>query len=154
MKRLLFVVSEDWYFVSHRLYHAEVAIEQGFEVAVLSRVNAHRDIVESAGIKLFDWRIRRGSVNPFTEIRALWDIFIAIRSFKPGLIHSVSLKPVLYTALTTKFYGVAARVFALGGLGFVFSSQKSLAKILRPILTRTFRWVFSGKSVHLILQKS
>ena len=37
-RRLLFVVTEDWYFVSHRLGLARAAAAAGYEVAVATRV--------------------------------------------------------------------------------------------------------------------
>jgi hypothetical protein len=38
-KKLLFVITEDWFFVSHFLERAEAAVKDGFEVAVATRVS-------------------------------------------------------------------------------------------------------------------
>ena len=38
-KKLLFVITEDWFFVSHFLERAEAAIKDGFEVAVATRLS-------------------------------------------------------------------------------------------------------------------
>lgn len=152
LKRLLFIVSEDWYFVSHRLHLAETAIKQGYKVALLCQVEKHRKIIESAGIELIDWQIERGSLNPLIELRALRGVSIAINNFKPDLIHAVALKPVFYVAMKSKFCSVPAYVYALGGLGFVFSSKKFLARTLRLFLIMAFRWLLAGENVRLILQ--
>ena len=55
MKNILFIVSEDWYFVSHRLHLAIVAIDNGYEVGLLSRLSTHQDLINSFGIKTYDW---------------------------------------------------------------------------------------------------
>ncbi len=36
-KKILFIVSEDWYFISHRLQLALSAKKSGYEVVLLSR---------------------------------------------------------------------------------------------------------------------
>src|SRR5215213_3266640 len=40
-RKLLFVVTEDWYFVSHRLELAVAARQAGYDVAVATRVDRH-----------------------------------------------------------------------------------------------------------------
>ena len=152
LRRLLFIIAEDRWLVSHRLHLAKTAVENDYQVAVLCRVDEQREIIESAGIELFDWKVERGSLNPFIELRSMWGIFKCIQAFKPDLVHAVALKPVFYTALIFKIKKSKPLVFALAGLGFVFSSQKSLARILRPFLIKAFRWLFSDNKVRVILQ--
>jgi hypothetical protein len=59
--KLLFLVTEDWYFCSHRLPVARAARDAGFEVAVATRVRAHGEQIRSEGFRLhsLSWR-RRG----------------------------------------------------------------------------------------------
>ena len=149
---LLFVVSEDWYFVSHRLHLAEAAIAAGYKVALLSRISHYRAQIEASGVEVIDWSLDRRSRNPFMELRALWEAYSALLRLRPDIVHAVALKPVLYSALACRLAGVHARVSALAGLGFVFSSQKFLARLLRPVLVRAFRWALSGGRSRLILQ--
>jgi glycosyltransferase involved in cell wall biosynthesis len=151
-KKILFLVTEDWYFVSHRLYLAKAAIASGYRVALLTRVTRHREVIEASGVEIFEWSIKRGSINPLAELRALKGVFAVLRHFRPNLVHAVALKPVLYAAIACRLTGVEARVFALGGVGFVFSSQKFLARLLRPLLVLAFRWVLGGEHSRLILQ--
>lgn len=151
-KKILFLVTEDGYFVSHRLNLAKAAIASGYRVALLTRVARHRGVIEASGVEVFDWSIKRGSINPWAELRALKGVFAALRHFRPDLMHAVALKPVLYAAIAGRLTGIEARVFALGGVGFIFSSQKFLALLLRPLLVLAFRWVLGGEHSRLILQ--
>ncbi len=152
MKRLLFIVSEDWYFVSHRLHLAETAIRAGYRVGVLTRITRHRERIVSAGIEVIDWNLNRRSRNPLTELSAVARLIGAVRNFRPDLIHAVALKPVLYAALAARLVGPKARVFALGGLGFVFSSARTAVRLLRPLVVGAFRLALTGKNTRLILQ--
>jgi glycosyltransferase involved in cell wall biosynthesis len=154
VKRILFVVSEDWYFVSHRLHLAESAMRAGYEVGVLTNVSRFRNHIENSGVKLIDWNLQRRSANPVKELRAIGRMLTAIRRFKPQVLHAVALKPTLYTALAASVLGVSRRVFALGGLGFAFASERTSARLMRPLLLFALRHALSGQRTRLILQNS
>ena len=62
------------------------------------------------------------------------------------------MKPVIYSAIACNLSGLKSRIFALAGLGFVFTSNKRSAKILRPFLKVIFSLLFKGKKTKLILQ--
>jgi len=152
MKRLLFVGSEDWYFVSHRLHLAVAAIEAGYSVALLSNMSSHRDLIESSGIEVIDWSLVRQSRSIILEIKAIYGVVSAIRHFQPDIVHSVAMKPVFYSAIACRLTGVKARIYALAGLGYIFSSQKALARRLKLIFVFIFRWALNGSRSRLILQ--
>jgi glycosyltransferase involved in cell wall biosynthesis len=76
----------------------------------------------------------------------------ALRGFKPHLVHTVALKPAVYAYVVRTLTGIGSIVYALGGLGFVFSSRKPLARFLRPVLLGLFRRMFSKNNARLILQ--
>lgn len=149
-KRLLFVVSEDWYFVSHRLHLAKTAIDNGFVVSLICNVSNHREKITSAGIELFDWKMSRGSVNPFRELGTIYRLFKLIKQINPDIIHVVTLKLIVYCAIISKFSSFKV-VNALGGLGFVFSAKTIKAKFLQKIAVIALKFSFSNRSV-LILQ--
>jgi glycosyltransferase involved in cell wall biosynthesis len=151
-KRLLFVVTEDWTFVSHRFHLAIAAIEKGYHVGLLSKFTRHRDIIKNAGVQVFDWSLNRGSINPLLEMRSVLEVVSAIKNFQPNLLHAVAIKPVVYSAIACRYTGVDSRVFALGGLGFIFSSRKRFVQLLRSLLVFVFRILLSGQQSCLILQ--
>ena len=68
------------------------------------------------------------------------------------MVHAVALKPVIYAGLATRFGYKGAVVSALGGVGFVFSSQTIKAKILRFLVSVSLRLVLLGRRRALILQ--
>ena len=152
MKRLLFIVSEDWYFVSHRLHLAAAAKQAGLRVGVLTRVSTHRQRIEDAGIEVFDWKLSRRSQNPFLELRAIWGVLRALQVFGPDLIHAVALKPVLYSSLASRVLGLRRHVFAMGGLGFAFASDRWISRQMRPVVVLVLRLALAGSYTRLILQ--
>ncbi len=151
--RLLFVVTEDWYFLSHRLPLALAAQRAGYKVAVATRVDRHGDAVRSAGIELIALqRLRRSSLNPLREIAAIAELVGVMRRWQPNLVHLVALKPVLYGTIGCRLGGAAARVNALAGLGFVFLAGTPLARVLKPFVKAALRWTLGGARAVTIVQ--
>src|SRR6266508_1253098 len=74
MPRLVYLVSEDWYFLSHRLPMAQAAQRAGYDVHVATHVGAHGDVIEQLGFHLHKLHWRRGSVNPFNLLRTVWQV--------------------------------------------------------------------------------
>ncbi len=151
-RRLLYLVSEDWYFVGHRIDLAKAALEAGYAVAVATRVGEHRDTILDAGIELLPLGLKRSGRNPITELGSVREIARAYRAFKPHIVHHVALKPVLYGALAARLTRVPAVVNALTGLGYAFSSEDAKARLIRPILERGYAMALRGS--HVILQNS
>lgn len=137
--RLVFFVTEDWYFCSHRLPLARAARAAGFEVAVVTRVQRHAAQIRDAGIELIPIDLARGSKNPFTELRTLSQLIRLYRRLKPDIVHHVALKPVLYGTIAARLAGVPTVINALAGLGYLFSSVDFAARLSRPLLEIGFR---------------
>ena len=92
----MFVVTEDWYFWSHRLDLARAARDEGYQVLVATRVNEYRKRIEDEGFFLFPLNWERGGLNPFREVVAFLSLVHLYRRERPSLLCHVALKPVLY----------------------------------------------------------
>ena len=152
LKKIIFIVSEDWYFVSHRLHLATTAINNGYEVTLLSRVSKHQEFIRSLGITTINWPLERKSLNPIRELISIYHIVHKVRRVKPNLVHAVGMKPIIYTALSKLFFSVDGIVLALGGLGFIFRSSRASAKILRICIVPIFRLLLASSNIRLIIQ--
>lgn len=131
--KLLFVVTEDWYFVTHRLPLAVAAQAAGFDVAVATREGRQADVIRNAGIRLIPFTLSRRGGNPLREVMALWRLY---RREQPDLVHHVALKPVMFGALAAWLARVPAQVNAVAGLGWFFTSSSGVVRLVRPLLRR------------------
>ena len=151
-KHVLFVITEDWALISHRLHLVEAAINAGYEVAIATKINKHRKDLENLNIKIYHWSIHRGSLNPLKEIMSILSLIKILWIFKPTIIHAVAQKPVIYVGLAKKLYYKVSFVATLGGVGFIFTSGTSKAKLLKPIVNFFLKCALVGKKTRLILQ--
>jgi glycosyltransferase involved in cell wall biosynthesis len=136
VKKLLFLVTEDWYFVSHRLSLAVAARAAGFEVVVATRVREKAAAITAAGIRVIPFEMDRKGTNPLLEFPTLWRLWRLYRRERPDLAHHVALKPVLLGGLAARLAGVRAVVSAIAGLGMLFSGERLpiAARLLKGLL--------------------
>ena len=149
-KRVLFVITEDWALISHRLHLAEAAIKLG-EVAVITRVTKYVICLRYLG-KVFHWRLERRSLNPIREIVSIFHLWKILKVFEPDIIHAVAQKPVIYAGLAMRFSKKAKFVAALGGIGFIFTSKNLKANFLKPLVKLCLRFVLRDPTSKLVLQ--
>lgn len=149
---LLFVVTEDWFFCLHRLSLAVAAKRAGFEVSVATRVAEHGAVIESAGLRLIPLRLSRRSRNPLTEARLIADLVGLYRRERPDIVHHVAMKPVIYGSLAARLTGRRAVINALTGLGFLFTSDRLSARLLRPLVEAAFRGLLNAPICRTIVE--
>ena len=152
--KILFFVTEDWFFCSHFLERAAAARATGFEVSVLTQVNtsAHANLIISKDIRLIPLKINRRGLNPFRDLLTLSAVWRVYRSEKPQIVHHVALKPIIYGTLAARLTRTNAIVNAPVGMGYVFTSQGWLARFLRPIIRGIFRQLLNPPGSKVIFE--
>lgn len=151
--RLLFVVTEDWYFVSHRLDLACAARDAGFEVGIATRVNSSKERIQLESLQLFPLRrLLRSSLSPWTELSAVAELTALYRQWRPEITHHIAIKPVIYGGLAARRALVPCVVSALAGLGYVFASNSVRARLLRPAIVTACRSALRHPNSRLIVQ--
>ena len=152
MASILFVITEDWALISHRLHLVKEAIAKGHDVALAARFSKHEDSLNKLGVTTFQWGLVRRSTTPLGEIASILKLRHIIKTFQPDMVFAVAQKPVLYCGILKRFGGRFGFVAALGGLGFIFNSAALQAKLLRPFIARLLWFSLAGKNTRFILQ--
>jgi len=149
--RILYLVTDDWYFASHRLPLARAAVAAGYDVTIACRVREHGAQLRAAGCSVVPFEISRSGIAPWTEWRC-WHRVALYRERQPDLVHHVALKPVLYGSFAARAAGVPNVVNALAGLGFLASSPSLKARLLRPVVGLALRGALRSERSRLIVQ--
>lgn len=150
--RLLMVITEDWYFWSHRRAIAAAAQAAGFEVTIATHVQEHGPLIEAAGFKLVPIRLRRTGRNPIRELLAIAELVRLYRRERPTVVHHVAIKPILYGSVAAAMAAVPAIVNAVAGLGYVFMAEGRKASWLRRLAMFAYRVAFRSKRSRVIFQ--
>ncbi len=134
--RLLLLITEDWYFWSHRLDVARAARDAGFDVMIATRVTDHGERIQREGFRLFPISLVRQSRNPFVELAAVLELVRLYRRERPAIVHHVALKPILYGSLAAWISGIPAVVNAFAGLGYAFTDETRRKSMAHTFLCR------------------
>jgi glycosyltransferase involved in cell wall biosynthesis len=152
-RKIVFVVTEDWFFASHFLPMARAAAELGLSVTVVTRVNAHRRIIEATGAKVIPLQAERRSLNPITAGYAAGQLASILKAERADIVHCIALRAILTGGFAAGLAGIGRRVYALTGLGFLGArqgrvgalSQNMMRLLLRGIATRDTRYLFENE---------
>lgn len=134
-RRLLFIVSEDWYFWSHRLGLARRAIAAGWEVHLACRISEHERRIQDHGIAVHPIRVSRAGRNPLEDLQFIAQLRQVVREVAPDVVHNVAMKPIIYGSLVSGWCGVPAVVSTIAGMGSLFP-EAGVSKSAAPNVTR------------------
>jgi len=154
MNKILFLVNVDWAFIINRLPIAIAAKEKGYEVHIACHFTGKEKFLESFGFVMHSVSFNRNASNPFKELLTLAKIYMLLREIKPDLIHSITIKPVLYGGLVCRLLPKCAFIAAISGLGIVYSSDVPRNVFLRKMTNIIYRIILKGDAFKVIFQNS
>jgi glycosyltransferase involved in cell wall biosynthesis len=128
--RLLYVVTEDWYFLSHRLPMARAARAAGFEVHVAANVGEDAAEIEEEGFVLHPVRFARGRLSPFSTMGTVLALRKLYRDVDPAIVHHVAMQPTIL-GIVASFGRKFASLYGITGLGYAFMAASGPTKSLR-----------------------
>ena len=129
-KHIVFVITEDWVFVSHRLHLAKFALKTGMKVTIVCNISLHGKLLKNCGFNLVNWQIERGSKNIFGFVLNSLELSKILSRINPDVLHIVALKPILLSGLFSYFNPNVKKIFCITGLGFIFTSKRYMARML------------------------
>jgi len=149
---LLFVVNVPEFFLSHRLPLAIAARNAGFTVHIATGPGLACQQIAELGFEHHLLPISRSGLNPFAELRTLWNLYEVMREIRPDLVHLVTIKPVLYGGMMARLAGVPAMVAAISGLGTVFVDRDQKRSWMRSAAEWLYRLALGHPNARVIFQ--
>lgn len=149
--KLVYLVSEDWYFISHRLPMARAARDAGYEVHVLTRVVDGGAEIEREGFILHSIPWKRGSTSPLVALATIRTVRALYKRLRPDIAHHVAFAPTVLGSLAALDLPMR-KLNALAGLGFVFTSSTAKALLLRPFARWLLRFLLTRPGTTVLVQ--
>lgn len=153
--KILFVVNELGFFLSHRMPIALEAARRGFEVHLAFGEDYYGDRERLNGLDITVHRtpIERGGTRPMNDLISCLRLLSLFRKLKPNIVHLITIKPVLYGGIAARIAGVPSVVSAMAGLGFLYVDRRSpktkpIQKLLRPL----FFWALGHPNQRVVVQ--
>lgn len=151
MKVILFA-NTDWYLFNFRRSLALALKERGHEVVLVSPEGPYGERLRALGFRWVPAPMHRRSLNLVRELALIRWLRKLIVSEQADLVHGFTIKCAVYGSIAARMARTRARVNAIAGMGYVFTSNDLLARCLRPLVRNLMRFALDGAGARLILQ--
>ena len=95
MPKILYLVTEDWFFVSHFLPMAQAARDCGLQVVIATRVSKDGERLKAEGFSVIPIESKRGSFSPLRSLRDFIQALKIVRKEHADIVHCIAIRPVL-----------------------------------------------------------
>lgn len=150
--KILYVVSEDFYFYTHRLRLACYAKARGARVYLITNLDSRKHAIQDRGIVAFHNPLDRGSMKLWRDVRYLIKLTKILHMERPLVVHNVALKPCLYGSIAASLLPSIHTVNAIAGLGGSLSGTSIAARSFRYVLTKVLGVLLDGDRKSVIVQ--
>lgn len=152
-KKILFVVNDASFFLSHRLPIALAVKQAGFTVQIATPSDAKGEaIFRQYGFSFAPISLRRKGRNPFSECILLWQLWRLYRKIQPDIVHHVTIKPVIYGGIIARLARVPAVVSSVSGLGYLFIRGGVRARWMRGLVNSLYWLAFGHPNQRVVFQ--
>ena len=145
--RVLFIVNDLDFFLSHRLPIAKKLINLGISVFVVSN---KIPLKKNSKITFFKIKIHRSRVGVLDNYNSIIELKKIIKQVNPKLIHCITLKPILFTNILLLRNKKIKIINAISGLGFLFTNKRN--SFIKFLIKRTFSLIIKFKEGFFIFQ--
>ena len=150
--KVLLFANTEWYLYNFRRSLALALQAQGYELLLISPPGPYGQKLRELGLRWEPVPMDRRSLNPLREARLLAWLVALFRRERPALVHGFTIKCAVYGSLAARVARVPARVNAVAGMGYVFTSADAKARMLRPLVRGLMHAALDGTNARLILQ--
>ena len=151
MPKLLILITEDWFFVSHFLPMARAARAAGFDVSVATRAVNHGQRIEDEGFRLIPFPWRRQSSRVMALSREVIAARRLIAEQEPDVVHAIALRPVLIAGLARLGLPVRRTILAVTGRG-VLDIATGTARLGQWLVYGLIRRLAASNSVQFLFE--
>jgi glycosyltransferase involved in cell wall biosynthesis len=152
MTRLVFVVNNPDFLVSHRLVLVRGARAAGYDVHAITPNGPGQQVLRAEGVETHSWRLDRKGQGPLQEARSVASLVALYARLQPDIVHHVTIKPVLYGSLAARIVRRPAVVNAVSGFGYVFLAEGAVAEARRRAIAGAYRVALSTPRSVVVLQ--
>lgn len=131
--RVLVVITEDWFALSHFRPLLSELRQVASEVIVATRSSGRLDELAALGVRAIELDNQRGSFNVVKRANVVRRLARLIDAERPDIVHAISLEPILLSSLAVRAaaHKPGAIVLHITGLGYIAASQSVKARFIR-----------------------
>jgi glycosyltransferase involved in cell wall biosynthesis len=152
LKKILYVINVDWFFISHFLPIAIEAKYRGFEVHIACGITDKKEYLENFGFLVHPLSISRSGTTIGKELKTIYQIYKVMKLVTPEVIEFLTIKPVLYGGIIAKIFFTPKKIFYITGLGYVFINKGFKGTIVKNFVKFLYKLAIAGKNTIVITE--
>jgi glycosyltransferase involved in cell wall biosynthesis len=150
--KVLLFANTAWYLYNFRRSLALALKDAGHDVLLVSPPGPHGEKLRGLGLRWEEAPMKRLSLNPWRELGLVLWLRRLMLTERVDLVHAFTIKCAVYGSIAARLARLPARINAVAGMGYVFSSNDLRARLLRPVVRALMRFALDGHGARLILQ--
>ena len=151
-KNLVYLVSEDWYFLSHRLSLAKEAMRVGYNVHVVCKDTGMLCKIKDYGFKCYELKSNRSNTSLLNLIKEILNIRSIIKNINPSIVHLVAFRSILLGLSSLILINNIKIIASITGLGSIFLSKNLKVKFFKFLIILFLFINFKRKNINIIVQ--
>lgn len=153
--KILYIVNSSSFFCSHFLALASKVSEKGHDVYVIAGDDIKKDTIEEAGLFFIYIPLSRSGINPCSELSFIIKLRTKILNICPDIIHSFTVKPIIYTGLVINSLPIKERpkvCNSITGLGSAYLSKKLSGRIVWMLVKLLYKIALSPSNSSAVFE--
>jgi glycosyltransferase involved in cell wall biosynthesis len=151
-RKVLLLVTEDWFALSHFRPLIAVLREVAHTVVVITRSSGRIGEIEALGARVIDFDYRRSSSNPVREATSAWSLARILEAEDPDVVHLVAMKPTVLGGLALKLVPARHVVVHMTGLGLLGFGTGRLLRLYRAGALRLMASMLRQPTSYLLVE--
>ena len=132
--KLLYFVSEDEYFISHKIGQAISGFKVFNEITIISRFSKYLNKIKSSGFRTKNIKFNRRSVSLLQNFKVFLNYFFFVNRYKPSVIQCFALKPILYAVIANFFSRNNTKLLCcVVGMGYLFINKNLFTRLYKNL---------------------
>ena len=152
--KIVLVSNTSWYLYNFRVKLLFLIKSYKYDLFLICPKDEYTEKLEKLGFKIYDWDLKRRSINPFKELISIYKLTRIYAQIKPHIVHHFTIKACIYGSISAFICNVKVIINSFTGLGHFFISNNKRIKFIRKISKIFIRIIFSKINTKLILQNN
>ena len=152
--RIIFLANTGWYLYNFRRNLIDTCRSRGNDVFLVCPKDQYSERLQKMGYAVFYLQFSRHPIKALEELLTLNRLYKIIKSIRPTVFHSFTLRCAFLAALTNIHARTPIRVYSLTGMGYLFSRSGLVRHLLAQITLVILKQLMRFGSNRIIVQNS
>lgn len=142
--KIAIIINTSWNIYNFRRGLLKHFLKRGDQVVAIAPQDDYSAKLEQMGCVFYDVPMKASGMNPITDSELIFRLFRILKSEKPDVVLTYTIKPNIYGSLVAGMMGIPC-ICNVSGLGTVFLWKGYVKRIATTLYSFAFRfnsWVF------------